>query len=121
MRTVGALKRRGLKSLFKDEWVFLSGDEIIGVLTERSMVGSFISRLLTFIPQSYVAVSSDGRQVAEVKRGFNLFVLNYDMTIFEPDPPIDRRLLIAAGILLAGIEGREGGNGISLLKLFGND
>jgi hypothetical protein len=82
---VGALKRKGLKSIFKDEWVFLGpqGQEI-GRLKERSVMGALMSRWIKLIPQHYVVVTPDGREVA-----------------------IDRRLLITAGVLLAGIEGRQ--------------
>lgn len=42
---VGALKRKGLKSIFKDEWLFLGpqGQEI-GRLKERSVMGALMSR-----------------------------------------------------------------------------
>ena len=52
-------------------------------------------------------IEFDGRKIAEVTQHFNPFVLKYSMTILPPEPPIDRRLLIAAGILLAGIERRQ--------------
>ena len=36
---VGAIRRKGIKSIFKDEWVFLSVDgEDIGKLTDRSVL-----------------------------------------------------------------------------------
>lgn len=105
---IGALKRKGLKSLLKDEWVFLSTDgQEIGKLTESSMVLAILSRLFSLIPQKYIILADD-RKIADVKRHFNPLVLKYTMTIEDTDPPIDRRLLIAAGILLAGIEGRQG-------------
>jgi uncharacterized protein YxjI len=105
---VGALRRQFLKSLFKDQWAFLSpvGQEI-GTLTESSIVGALLSRFMNLIPQTYVVVSADGRTIAEIKRHFNPFVLKYSMTIADADPPVDRRLLIAAGILLAAIERRQ--------------
>ena len=48
--------------------------------------------------------ASAGRETIEQE--FNPFILKYIMTIND-NPPIDRRLLISAGILLAGIEGRQ--------------
>ncbi len=105
---VGAIKRKGLKSFIKDEWIFLSRDgQEIGKLTERDMTSAILCRLFRFIPQTYIITSSGGKGVAEIKRHFNLFVLKYTMRITEPEPSIDRRLLIAAGILLMGIEGRQ--------------
>ena len=105
---VGALKRKGLKSIVKDEWLFLSPEgREIGRLKESSTVGALLSRFIKLIPQSYVVVTPDQHQVATLRQRFNPFVLKYDVRIPDPQPAIDRRLLIAAGILLAGIEGRQ--------------
>ncbi len=105
---IGAIRRKGLKSMVKDEWIFLSNDgREMGRLTERSIAGAFLSRFISLIPQAYVIISADGREVAEIKQHFNPFVLKYSMTIVEPRPSIDRRLLISSGILLAGIERRQ--------------
>lgn len=105
---VGSLKRKGLKSILQDEWLLFSnaGHEI-GKLTESSIISALVTRFLTnLLPQTYI-IESQGRTVCEIKQHFNPFVLKYTMTIFEEHPPVDRRLLIAAGILLAGIEGRQ--------------
>jgi uncharacterized protein YxjI len=105
---IGAIRRKGLKSIIKDTWVFLSNEgRETGRLTERSMVTALLSRFINLIPQTYVIVSADNREVAEIKQHFNPFVLKYSMTIVEPEPSIDRRLLISSGILLAGIERRQ--------------
>ena len=105
---IGAIRRKGLKSIIKDEWIFLSKEgREIGRLTESSIKGALLSRFINLIPQTYVIVSADGREVAEIKQHFNPFVLKYSMTIVEPRPSIDRRLLISSGILLAGIERRQ--------------
>ncbi|MHC4338096.1 MAG: hypothetical protein ACYSTG_09180 [Planctomycetota bacterium] len=105
---VGAIRRRGIKSIFKDEWIFLSNEATeIGKLKERSVLGAIASRFINLIPQTYVISSADGRTLAEIKQHFNPFVLKYSMTILEPEGPIDRRLLISSGILLAAIEQRQ--------------
>jgi len=105
---VGALRRKGLKSIFKDEWVFLAGDgQEIGKVSESSMFGALMSRFIDFVPQTYSIVSAGGSFEAQVKQHFNPFILKYTMTISDPEPKIDRRLLIAAGILLASIERRQ--------------
>ena len=105
---VGALKRKGLKSLFKDEWLLFSNDEKeIGKLTEKSTMGAILSRFINLIPQKYVISTSDGREVADIRQHFNPFVLRYTMTISQSEQLIDPRLLIAAGILLCGIERRQ--------------
>lgn len=105
---IGAIRRKGLKSIFKDEWTFLSSEGLeVGKLSESSMAGAFLSRFINLVPQTYVVTSADGRTIAEIKQHFNPFVLKYTMTIPEAEPAIDRRLLISAGVLLAGIERRQ--------------
>ena len=105
---VGAIRRKAFKSIVKDEWVFLSGEgQEIGKLTESSIAGALLSRFINLIPQAYVIISVDGRKIAEIKQHFNPFILKYSMRIVEPEPAIDRRLLLAAGILLVGIERRQ--------------
>jgi len=105
---IGAIRRKGLKSIIKDEWIFLSNEgQEIGKLTESSIIGALLSRYINLVPQKYVISSTDGREVAKIEQHFNPFVSKYSMTIAEPSPPIDRRLLISSGILLAGIERRQ--------------
>ncbi len=101
---VGALRRKGLKSIIKDEWVILSKEgQEIGIVAENSIVTALLSRFVGLIPQTYVVRTND-REVAEIKQHFNPFVLKYTMTISDVGFSIDPRLLIATGILLAGIE-----------------
>ncbi len=104
---VGAVRRKGLKSIFKDEWVYLSGDSQIGLMTETSLLGALVSRFINLIPQSYDINNAEGRNIAIFKQHFNPFILKYTLNIIEPVPTIDRRLIIASGILLAAIEGRQ--------------
>jgi len=106
--SVGAIRRKTFKSIVKDEWVFLSNEGCeIGRLTESSAARALLSRFINLIPQTYIIISADGRTIAEIRQHFNPFVLKYSMTIAEPQPPIDRRLLISSGIMLAGIERRQ--------------
>lgn len=108
-QAVGALRRKALKSIIQDEWVILSSDgSEVGKLTESSVLGAIASRLINLIPQTYEITSADGKSIAKIQQRFNPFVLKYSLSIFGPDVPIDRRLLISAGILLAAIEGRQG-------------
>ncbi len=105
---VGAIKRKGLKSILKDEWVFLSSSsQEIGKLAENSMIMALLSRYFNLIPQKYTITSASGRKVAEIVQHFNPFISKYSMSITDPEHSIDRRLLIAVGVLLAGIERRQ--------------
>lgn len=105
---VGALKRKGFKSIISDEWIFLSKDsQEIGKMKETSLGGALLSRFINLIPQNYMITDNNGREIARIKQFFNPFVLKYQLTIPDANPTIDRRLIIAAGILLCSIEGRQ--------------
>ena len=106
---VGALRRKGLASILRDEWDILDvGDNVIGKLFEDSMGLALIRRFLTgLFPQNYdITIGTD--RVADLKQAFNPFA--YQLTLdFSMDISrrLDRRVGIAAGILLAAIEGRQ--------------
>jgi hypothetical protein len=107
---VGALRRKGLASLLRDEWDILDvGDNLVGKLFEDSMGLALLRRFLTgLIPQNYdITLGTD--RVADLRQPFNPFAyqLNIDFTM-DLSRRLDRRLGIAAGILLAAIEGRQG-------------
>jgi len=74
---VGALRRAGIKSIARDEWAILS-------------------------------VELNGQPMLEFKQNFNPFVLKLNLD-FSRDTNflLDRRLGVAAGLLLASIEGRQ--------------
>jgi uncharacterized protein YxjI len=106
---VGALQRKGFKSMIKDEWIIMdSSDREIGIISEDSMTLALIRRFLTnLIPQTYIT-TMNGSKVATYKQNFNPFVLKItaDFSV-DTDKAFDRRLGIAAGVLLASIEGRQ--------------
>ena len=106
---VGALKRKGLKSILQDEWAILDvNDQEIGIIKEDSMALALIRRLLVnLIPQSY-NVYIGGKLIATFKQNFNPFVikLNLDFSL-DRDALLDKRLGIAAGIMLCAIEGKQ--------------
>ncbi len=105
---VGSVRRKFLKSMFKDEWVFLSPEGLeIGKLAESSWLMALISRQIELVPQTYKISGASGILQAVLKQHFNPFILKYTLTITDPEPQIDRRLLLAAGILLAAIERRQ--------------
>ncbi len=106
---VGALRRRGLASLLRDEWEVLDvNDNVIGKLFEDSMGLALVRRFLSnLVPQNYDITFGENR-VADLKQNFNPFSyqLNIDFSM-DVARQLDRRLGIAAGILLAAIEGRQ--------------
>lgn len=107
---VGALRRRGLHSMLRDEWEVLDAlDQPIGVLLEDSMQRALLRRLLlgTLLPQDY-DIRIGEQRVADLRQRFNLFRYELDLDFsFDSARALDRRLGIAAGILLATIEGRQ--------------
>lgn len=106
---VGALRRKGIKSILKDEWIFIDAfDREIGFLAEDNILLALIRRFLTnLIPQRYHA-EINGKPVCTFKQNFNPFVMKIKLD-FSPDADglLDRRLGIAAAILLCAIEGRQ--------------
>lgn len=112
-KTIGAIRRKGMKSMIRDEWTILSKDEEeIGKLREASLGGALLSRFISFIPQNYHVCDKDDLKVADIKQHFNPFILKYTMDIVEESSLIDPRLIVATGILLTGIEGRQNKNSL---------
>jgi len=107
---VGVLRRKGLRSMLRDEWEVLdAGDQPIGMLFEDSVGLAMLRRFLlgSWLPQNYDLTIGDER-VADLRQKFNLFA--YQMILdFSMDTAgkLDRRLGIAAGTLLAIIEGKQ--------------
>ncbi len=107
---VGALRRKGLKSLLRDEWELLDVNDVVaGLLYEDSMSLALLRRFLlgSFLPQNY-DMSLGAERVADLKQRFNLFAYQLDLDFsMDAARQLDRRLGIAAGILLAAIEGKQ--------------
>ncbi len=107
---VGALRRKGWSSILRDEWQVLdANDNQIGVLFEDSMGLALLRRFLlgSWLPQNYDLTLGEAR-VVDLRQNFNLFryELNLDFSM-DIAHALDRRLGIAAGILLAAVEGRQ--------------
>jgi uncharacterized protein YxjI len=107
---VGALRRKGWRSLLRDEWEVLDeNDNVKGMLFEDSMGLAMLRRFLlgSWLPQNY-DISFGTTRVADLKQNFNLFryELNLDFSM-DVSRALDRRLGIAAGILLAAVEGKQ--------------
>ncbi len=110
---VGALRRKGLKSILKDEWLILDeqGQEI-GNIKEDSTIMALIRRsheaVAAVFPQKYYA-TVEGEPVAMFKQNFNPFVRKLEIDFsMDAEGRFDRRLGLAAAVLLGAIEGRQG-------------
>jgi hypothetical protein len=106
---IGAVKRRGFKSILKDEWIFLDNeDREIGFIKEDSRLFAFLRRFITnIIPQEFHGYVK-GTPVCTFKQLFNPFVLKIRADFSgDVNGLLDKRLGIAAAVLLCGIEGRQ--------------
>lgn len=105
---VGVLRRKGMRSILRDEWEVLdSQDRPVGVMLEDTPGLALLRRLIGLIPQNYDIMVKDQR-VADLKQRFNIF--RYEMDIdfsFGSAGMLDRRLGLAGAVLLAIIEGRQ--------------
>jgi uncharacterized protein YxjI len=109
---VGTIRRKGLRSMVRDEWEILNAsDQVIGTLMEDSPVKALLRRLIlgSLLPQSYDLLK-DGQKVAYFRQQFKFIGYTLDLD-FSMDTArlIDRRLGIAAAILLGTIEGKQSG------------
>ena len=107
---VGVLRRKGWRSILRDEWEVLdANDNVKGLLFEDSVGLALLRRFLlgSWLPQNY-DISFGETRVADLKQNFNLFryELNLDFSM-DVAHMLDRRLGIAAGILLAAVEGKQ--------------
>lgn len=106
---VGALRRKGLKSILRDEWEVLDvNDNVVGLLFEDNMTLALLRRLVVgwLLPQNYDLTFGEQR-LADFKQRFNPFRYELDIDLTMNDGRLDPRLALAAGILLAAVEGRQ--------------
>jgi len=107
---IGGLRRRGVRSMVRDTWDFMdAADQPLGLLTEDSLALGLLRRFLlgSLLPQNYDMWIGETR-VADLRQRFNLF--RYELEVdfsLDPSNRLDRRLGLAAAILLAAIEGKQ--------------
>jgi uncharacterized protein YxjI len=107
---IGVLRRKGWKSMFRDEWQVLdANDQQVGLVFEDSAWLAFLRRALlgSWLPQNY-DMTLGNQRVADLKQRFNPFAYQMDVD-FSMDTArvLDHRIGIAAAALLAIIEGRQ--------------
>ncbi|AIQ57496.1 hypothetical protein [Paenibacillus borealis] len=106
--SLGALRRKGLKSIVKDEWVILdTRDNEIGFIKEDSVFMALLRRVITLIPQKY-NVEIGGTVIPAFRQNFNPFVTKIIADFSEDRKGVlDRRMGLAAAVLLCAIEGKQ--------------
>jgi uncharacterized protein YxjI len=108
---VGALRRKGLKSILRDEWLILGeNDQELGTIAEDSLLLALVRRLLTnLVPQTFKG-QVGGAPVFTFRQHFNPFIQKIALDFSEDrSGRLDRRLGIAAAVLMCAIEGRQQG------------
>ncbi len=107
---VGVLRRRGWRSLARDEWEVLNANEQpLGILIEDNLTQALLRRFIlgSWLPQNYDILIGEQR-VADIRQRFNPFRYELDIDFsMDTSHKLDHRLGIAAAILLGTIEGRQ--------------
>lgn len=107
---VGSLRRKGLRSMVRDTWeIWDAGEAPLGVVEEDTLALGLLRRFVlgSLLPQNYDA-RLGGERVADFRQRFHIFRYELDID-FTPDVSrrLDRRLGLAAAILLGTIEGKQ--------------
>jgi uncharacterized protein YxjI len=104
---LGSWRRKGWSSLFRDKWEMLDCyGNVIGELSEYSMLLAFVRRFLCkLIPQKYY-LNNNGVTHVTYAQHFNPFVFKLDVKLAD-NCEIPPYLVLAGGVLLSAIEGRQ--------------
>lgn len=111
--TLGSVRRKGMKSLIRDEWIVFGPDDAeIAKVREDSGALAILRRLhelfSVIVPQSHV-VEVGGLPVAQLSQNRNPFVQRTTLAMVEgASSELDPRMAVAVGVLIAAIEGRQG-------------
>ena len=106
---VGALRRKGLSSIIRDEWDVLDAqDNPISKVREDSTSLALVRRFLplgNLVPQHYV-LGDETNQFADMRTHFNPFIHRMTVAVKE-NCPFHPLLVLASAVLLVAIEGRQ--------------
>ena len=107
---IGAFQRKGWTSILKDTWLVLNEhDQEFAKIEEDGTVLALVRRVVDLgflIPQSFHLYDSERRPLAQFRTHFNPFIHRMTVTV-PPGANVDPQLVLAAGILLVAIEGRQ--------------
>lgn len=105
---VGALKRKGWSSMVRDSWIVMDENDVeIGNIQEDSLFMALLRRFLgAWIPQDFHLRDLSGNELARFQTHFNPFVHKMTVTLHD-DCDLNPLLVLAAGVLLVAIEGRQ--------------
>jgi hypothetical protein len=109
---IGALRRKGWSSMFRDSWEILDpqGTVRARVLEDsqfKALVRRFVDWASLLMPQKFL-IQVDGQTVGTMKQNHNPFVQKYFVDLsLDAGNLLPRPLAVAAVILLLAIEGRQ--------------
>jgi hypothetical protein len=109
---VGSLRRKGFKSMFKDQWMVQGpGDSVDGSIDEAGGTGLALARRFVpfvawFLTQDYT-MTANGSEVATFQRNRNPFVSKLAVQLAPRITRQQRTLAFAAAVLMLIIEGKE--------------
>ncbi len=114
--SIGSLRRKGVASTFlRDHWlVYSAAGQQVADLKEDGSLLAFARRyveLVSFLsPQKFtLSRSGDTQPIAQFRQHFNPFVYRLSIGVLRDDPQLDDLVILAAGCLIAAIEGRQQG------------
>jgi uncharacterized protein YxjI len=112
--SLGSMRRKGMRSAFvRDEWqIFDPSDRRVATLSELGSFAPFARRFIdnaaVFLPQKFSMVrESDGAEIARYRQHFHPLVYRLGISPIREDEHLDDLLILAAGCLIAAIEGRQ--------------
>ncbi|AOZ93929.1 LURP-one-related family protein [Paenibacillus crassostreae] len=107
--SIGSFRRKGMKSILKDEWIILDNqDREVGLIAEDNMLLALVRRVLVnLVPQTFNGTIGQ-HNVFTFKQQFNPFIQKIDLDFsMDRNKLLDRRLGIAASVLLGAVEGSQ--------------
>jgi hypothetical protein len=99
---IGILKRKGLKSMIKDEWIIMNRNrQEVGLIKERGGISWIIRRFIwKHLPYKY-DITLGGSPVGIVTEKFKIIGDVYTIDLNQdPNHAFDRRLAMAAGLMM---------------------
>ena len=104
---LGAWRRKGFTSIIRDKWQLIDcNDNLIAEVNEDNMGLALLRRLVcNLIPQEFV-LGTEFAPLVRYSQFFNPFIFKLGVNI-SPQCDLHPSLLLAGGILLAAIEGRQ--------------
>lgn len=105
---LGIWQRKGFSSMLRDKWALYDFNGVqIGEINEDQMSLALVRRFVcNVIPQNYSLMYGSGQEAAAYSQCFNPFVFKLKVRI-NPGCTLSPHLILAGGILLAAIEGRQ--------------